>query len=355
MNKAKANNHLYLWLLAVTFALLAGCATHPVDKRDTVSISKAEPASGVGLKDQLESLVSGLRPGERVAVSVIYHELTGDITRLGDHWRDRIENSLIRMGVNVVARRDVPIVVEDTEVYGGLNGGLETLLQRAGADVVVSGSYLLEDEENGKQFITLSLRATRVADGGRVGVATTRALLNPSYERLHYEVLDNVWKAKVMDIVSEDEQNGPVLSARLDRDPPCYPPGVPANLTVETEPGVHLYIFDIAADNTVTIVYPNGFLKDIPLPSGRFVFPPPEFQGRMDLVFYPLKPGTLNHEYLKIVASRTPIDFSFLPCSENRMYYGKDGGDLKRLLDKLRATKGWSQVLLSYGVGAGCD
>ncbi len=72
-------------------------------------------------------------------------------------------------------------------------------------------------------------------------------------------------------------------------------------------------------------------------------------------MFYPLKDDELCHESIKVIVSRKPIDFSFLPVPEDQVYAGASGGDMKKVLEALRAATDWNETVLSYWVGPGCD
>jgi len=86
-----------------------------------------------------------------------------------------------------------------------------------------------------------------------------------------------------------DGSSGPRLTARLDRNPPCYPAGAEVTLQIGAEAGAYLYILNIAADNTVTLNYPNRYLPDRALAGGDFRFPPADLP-QLKLLLYPL-PG----------------------------------------------------------------
>jgi hypothetical protein len=74
----------------------------------------------------------------------------------------------------------------------------------------------------------------------------------------------------------------------------------------------------------------------------------------VQLVFYPLEKGRFCREAIKVVASRRPLDFSFLPVPEDTIYSGARGGDMLRMLDVLKNARGWRDVVVPYGVGDNC-
>ncbi|EFK11047.1 conserved hypothetical protein [delta proteobacterium NaphS2] len=305
---------------------------------------------------QIEKITERMRKGESAAVSPIYEEKSGDITALGDRWRTRVEACLSDHGVVVKTRKDLGLLQDEMEMFGS---GARSILDHAEADVVATGTYVVEYRTVGsgkKPEIHLVIKALRVRDGTVVGTIIYREGLSAGWEHQASLKKGNVYHRGIEAIAPDARsQNRPEIKARMDRKPPCYPPGVPAVISVETEPGVHLYILGVAADYTVSLFYPNRRTRDQPLPSGTFRFPPPALAGDVQLVFYPLKQDELCHESIKIIVSRKPMDFSFLPIPEDHVYAGARGGDMKKVLEVLRTAHDWNEVVLSYWVGAGCE
>jgi len=334
-------NSLRKCVLLFVFILGAGCV-----QVQPVPVSR-------GFLDEVGRISANLSPGERVAVSWVYDAKTGDITGLGDQWRDRIETGLRDSGVRVVARQEIGFLIEDAESFGkGADEG--RLWANSGADVLVSGSYTLTPKPDGGAAIGLTIKAVRIKEGSLLASINRQDTLGKGWQMLASRVKGNVFHQKIETAVGAGA-NGPKLKARLDRDPPCYRPGTQAKMTIDTEPGVHLYLLNLAADNSVTLLYPNRLLPDQPLPSGRFVFPPPSIADDLQLVFYPLERGKFCQESIKVVASRRPLAFSYLPVPENQVFTGARGGDMKKMLDTLQNAFGWSEVVVSYGVGESCE
>jgi hypothetical protein len=233
---------------------------------------------------------------------------------------------------------------------GGVDEG--DIWRNSGAEVMVSGSYTIHQSPRGEAIIALTVKALRVADTTLLKSVNWQDRLGPGWQRLSSQVKGNAFQ-RTLASATDSGGDRPTLSARLDRDPPCYPAGSPAKVEVETEPGVHLYLFNLAADNTVTLLYP-GRLPDQPLPARTFVFPPPALARDLQLLFYPLEDGRFCQESIKVVASRKPLDFSFLPVPVNQMYAGAQGGEIKKIRDVLENATDWRDVVLSYGVGGEC-
>jgi hypothetical protein len=301
------------------------------------------------------ALVKNLKAGTRVAVAEIYDGDSGDVTNLSMLWRDRVEQGIRGQGISVVARvQDLIIVNEDNETYGE---NVYEELNKAGAEVVVSGRYYIHRASGPghADVIELQLRATRISGRQFVGSAQSKHDLLRGWQSRAAKVWHNVYSG-ALEAVANSEQRGPKLKATLNRDPACYPAGGEAVITLESEVGSHLYIINIAADQTATLLYPNRHMPDKPLATPSFEFPPlPSRQsGDMRLELYPLG-NRDTRESLKVVASRNPLDFSFLPQPENEVFIGAKGGDMQAMLQLLNKAEDWSDELLEYYVGPGCE
>jgi hypothetical protein len=301
----------------------------------------------------------GEKDNRSVAIAAFSDGNTGDVTALGDYFRDRIEEAVVKSGFTGIPRRDVPVLLDESSVSVKIFNE---------ADLVITGRYYIQGDER-NQTVELQLRALDTKTGKLAGAYGHKVDLPENWRETASIVRSNIHLLSIESLTSNSAA-APKLSARLDRAsaltqgvappltqgvaPPCYPSGAEAKIIVETEPKLHLYILGIAADNTVTIFYPNKYMTDKPLNAEKFVFPPPEHKGAVSLHFYPIEKDKQARESIKVVVSRTPLDFSFLPVPENEIFTGAKGGDLKRVLDVLRAAKDLSETTLRYSVGPGC-
>ena len=266
----------------------------------------------------------------------------------------RIERDFKEQGYQVKARRDMVILLEDAESFG--TGTKESeIWERAGVDVVVCGSYSVNrgTDSDEKAVVTVNVKAYRKQTADLVEAYVIEETLEPGWIRLAAKVHGNVHKKNFETVVGTGS-NTPDLEAELDRDPACYPPNTPARIFVETEEGVHVYIFNIAADNTVSLLYPNQLMPDQPLASDHFAFPPQSLSERVKLLLSPLKPDESCREAFKIIASEEKMDFSFLPIPMNRIYKGSEGGKIKQLTNTLEEYDNFSTATLTYWVGSRC-
>ncbi len=336
-------------LFIIMFLFLAGgCATGPsaTDAGGVKATAAQQGGSPPGSADNMEALLGELPRGSAIAISQIYDGENGDITALGDRLRDRIETSLISKRFVVVPRRDLIIMMNEKELGEGKAPEIKDL--EAGA--VISGRYYLTSGDKGAAEV--HLRLLSLAENKAIGAVSFRETLPGDWHRLVSSIRGNIYHKGVEQVSAAG--GGPSLSASLDRNPACYPTGASVRISLKTERGIHIYIFNLAADNTVTLLHPNRLIPDAPIPVGDFEFPPPALSKNLGLAVYPLKPDETSHEAFKIVASRKPLNFSFLPIPENEIYAGARGERIEKVLDILKNAGQWSEATLGYWVGPNC-
>jgi len=314
--------------------------------------------SGETYTSKIQAIANQINSDERVSVSWIYEEKTGNITLLGNRWRDATERAMRENGVQVVSRQEIGFLIDDIDAFGiGLSE--KDIWQQAGADVIVSGKYTITHVYRADKkipYISLTIKALRVKDSSLIQTITWSEPATSDWVALHTSVRGNVFYKKLEKVVdSRDSGNKPKLDASLNLDPPCYKPGEAAKITIRTEPGVHIYLFNLVADQTVTLLYPNSILPDQPLTASDFVFPPAALSERLQLFLYPLGNQPLTNESIKVVASRHKLDFSFLPIPVNQIYAGASGGDINRMRAVLDEAWDWQQEVLTYWVGSECQ
>jgi len=308
------------------------------------------PVGHDSFENELLKISSDLQPGESVAVSWFYDQGNGDVTTLGNQWRDRTEAALKNAGLTVKVRQDIGFIIDDQESFGPSRSESE-IWQEAGADIIISAAYQINRSNSAE--INLTIKAMRANDVTLVKIINWSEPLGHNGLQQAIEIKGNVFHRSLETVVGPAEDK-PSLNARLDRSPACYPTGGRASITIDSEPDIHLYILNMAADNTVTLVYPNSRLPDKPQPGSTFVFPPPSLASSMELQLYPLSNEQVTQESFKIVASKHPLDFSFLPLPENEIFIGAKGGNMKEMLGVLKQAKQWNEKSLNYWVGQQC-
>lgn len=220
------------------------------------------------------TLLSQLAKDKPVAVSIIYDESTGDITQLGNRFRDDIEIALKKRGYDVKPRKDLVTIIDDAEITGDMNAE-RNIWKKAGAGYVVNGSYtvLWDDITDHTVKVRITTKAFAVADTALAdGDTTVVTMKAPEVQALSEKVLGNHFQNQFKSLGSQDasKANTPRLTVRMDRFNRCYRPGQRATLHVRTEKGIYLYIFCLSCDGNVILIYPNRYQDNQPLTTGRF-------------------------------------------------------------------------------------
>ena len=228
--------------------------------------------------------------------------------------------------------------------------------RNSGSDYLLTGHYYISKNignnngNPGKNSIELHLKLLRVKDQKLAAADLWTAWLEKGWQQRYAIVRGNVYQ-KAIEVVSSGSDRS---KATLDRKNPCYPAAASISLQISSEAGAHIYILNIAADNSVTLNYPNRYLKDKGLTASEFRFPPPEIPG-MRLQVYPLPDDNPSREAFKIIASYKAIDFSFLKVPDGQIFAGAAATELKEVLAVLKKAPAFSEVTLPYLVGSGCE
>ena len=301
---------------------------------------------------QVQELFEQVPENTKIAVSVVYDGTSGEVTALGDYWRDRIEVAIDHKKFIVSPRKDMVVLFNEHDIRSATKTG-ETFDKEPdlGVQIAISARYYILKGHPDK--IELQIRALDLVENKIVESVSIEEKLPVEWVRMASRIHSNVYQQK-FESLNPFESSGLTLSARLDQDPACYPAGSHMKIIVENEAAVHLYVFNLAADGTVTILFPNKFMPDSFWPKRYFVFPPSDLPENLILKVEPLHQNETTRESIKIVASKKPMDFGFLPIPLNHIYAGAKGGDLSKLLEVLSQSNGWAEVTLDYWVGADC-
>jgi hypothetical protein len=327
--------------------LLAAC--HP---------ATLETVSGVNTFENVvcDMVADKVKSGESVAVIAFYDGVRGDYTALGDQWRGRAESALAGSGVEVKASRDMGLILNSLETTDRDFNESE-VWRNSGSDYLLAGCYYIEKKVGKEEadYLELQLKLLRVCDQKVVGGEPWRIRLEGNWQQKIAVIRGNIYQ-KAIEVIGPDldrAESRPQLVAELDRKPPCYPTASGASLKIKSEAGVYLYILNISADRSVTIVYPNRYLKGKALVSADFRFPPPDLPD-MRLELYPMPNDDPSREAFKVIASYKSLNFSFLKVPDGQIFAGAEAAALKEVLAVLQKASGWSEVTLPYVVGRGC-
>ena len=107
--------NLLLKLAVALFCIVSFCA---MSSCSAPFSSGGANAFWGGFSSEIGEISKALRPGEAVAVSYIYDTESGNVTELGNLYRDKTETALADDGVTVKPRRDLALIIEDVESHG---------------------------------------------------------------------------------------------------------------------------------------------------------------------------------------------------------------------------------------------
>jgi len=301
----------------------------------------------------IDPIIEKINFDETVAISWIYDAKNGNITALGNIWRDRVAKGLKDHDIRIKGRKDVVLLIDDMESFG--SGKAEKdIWEKAGADIVVTGTYRIICKGGDAGKILLYLKALRIEDAELIASSEWAETLGPDWRPLASNIRGNVYQKKFQTIIApENIKKQPFLSARLNSSKASYQAGDNGQIHIQTDPGAYLYLFNLTADNTVTLLYPNRYCKGAPIVGKEFVFPK-ECAKDIELEFYPLNPDEICRESVVVVASTEKLDFSFVPFQSNDIYHWGRGEDIKKIYNILQQFDCWNKVSLNYTVGPAC-
>ena len=333
-----------MFLASLLFSACTPATLETVSATKTFSSAVCEMAAG------------RVKPGESIGVVAFYDGTSGDYTALGDQWRGRVTGILAENNFKVKAVRDMELIIDVME-RADRDFSESDFWRKSGSNYLIAGNYYLTRGKGAgaDDYIELNLKLLRVKDQQVAGACQWRTRLQPGWQTKSATIRGNKYQ-KAIEVIGPgvNRTPGPPLTAVLDRKNPCYPAGADVSIKIKSAAGVYLYILNVAADNSVTINYPNAYLTGKPLVSAEFVFPPPELPN-LSLELYPLPDENPSREAFKIIASYKPLDFSFLKVPDGQIYAGAKAAELKKVLAVLQKATGWREVTLPYLVGRGCN
>jgi len=298
-------------------------------------------------------VVPVLAPGQSVAVTRFFDEHTGDVTALGERWRDQIEMVLQERGMNVKARKDLGLIVDEMMTFGRGTDG-RTGYEDSGADFVAGGSYAILEGKSGPPGARLTVKIFHVVDGSLVMARSGEVDLPADWAKLTAESTGNAYHGHLDRMDSQLDNSQLPVHAKLDREDACYPPGASAQVQVKTEPDNHIYILHLLADHTAHLLYPNEHLPDQPHPTGKMEFPPQALRHVIPFNVHPLADGTTCEQGVKVIVSRSPIDFPAVAGEERRASFILHRENLREAVSAIAKKQDWNEASIDYWVGPDC-
>ncbi|MBF0226972.1 MAG: hypothetical protein HQK76_16125 [Desulfobacterales bacterium] len=305
------------------------------------------------IKKEISDLATSIPAGKRISVPNSYDSNTGEVNGLGCYLRDKIESSIDTEKYHLVPREDLVIFFDEKEfdMHNKVNVDSQKNTEKIDSDIAIASRYyFIKNEEN---IVELEIRVLDLKSERRKILNSRSCIVSipDNYQDMICQKKGNIYKSGLENI-STNSRNKPKLSGNLNKN--CYEDYEQMSVNIKTEKGVYLYIFNLAADHTVTILYPNVYMPSEPLSIEKFEFPPKKNPNIKYISVSSLPDEDSSKESIKIVASKIKMDFSFLPVPINSYYAGAKGGDIKKMLDVLKTNQEWSEIDIPYIVGKDC-
>lgn len=171
-----------------------------------------------------------------------------------------------------------------------------------------------------------------------------RDRLNPNLYRVRLKVL-------VRPLYPKEDKS---LRVRVDLEKSHFSPGEEIHIYYQVDSDCYIYIFSIAADNSVTLLLPNSLLPDnfVRANAGQ-VFPPKGSAIRLQAIPLPDFAAKVSQERIKVIATRVPeIILHGFKEGIFRVYDAKSTGlvgDLARKLNQIDPAD-WGEAVRTYTI-----
>ena len=165
----------------------------------------------------------------------------------------------------------------------------------------------------------------------------------------------NLYRVKLKALVRPmlPEEEGLAIKLALSRD--ALKEGDQIQIYYQVNADSYVYIFSIAADNSVTLLFPNALLKDnlVKANVGQ-IFPPKGCSIHLEAMCLPEMKNRLSHEKVKIIATRRREILLEKGFQEGIFQVYDAGstalvGDLARKLNQIDAAD-WGEALKTYTI-----
>lgn len=148
-------------------------------------------------------------------------------------------------------------------------------------------------------------------------------------------------------------EKGEGLSVRLNLSKADLAEGETVSIFYQAAQDCHVYLFSVAADGSVTLLFPNALQKENFTKAGRaYTFPEPGSPIRLQAAFLPGSREQTAEERIKLIATRKPEALLPLGFQEGlfRTYDARSTGminDLVRRLSRMDPTE-WTEATAVY-------
>lgn len=270
--------------------------------------------------DFVSELKSKVSPKKcEVAVSYIYDADTYNLTLYGNLIRDNLETFLTKNGFDVAPRKDIAILLEDMSAEN-----MDIFDLKAG--VLLLGCYYRFFLKNDYK-IRLVLKAYYIKDKKIILVKSYKKRLSTQELEMFAKVKGNIKRQKIG-----------AVSNLVTLNKNCFNRGDKAYIRIKTSPGKYIYLFNIAADGSVTRIYPTSFFNKNPISGNFFEFPPRDTRD-FSVQMYPLPAQPISYESFVVVWSNGPVNTKNFKVPEGKIISGKEATPSQRLYKLLNKSQ----------------
>lgn len=164
----------------------------------------------------------------------------------------------------------------------------------------------------------------------------------------------NLYRVKLKALIEPVyPEKGEGLSLKLSLSKSVLKEGEETKVLYQANSDCYIYIFSIAADGSVTLLFPNSMNKDNSVKAGKaFEFPPADSNIKLQAQFLPGFKGSKAEEKIKIIATKQKEDIIPLGFQEGmfRVYDAKSTGMISDLVKRLNqlAPSDWTEATAVY-------
>lgn len=164
----------------------------------------------------------------------------------------------------------------------------------------------------------------------------------------------NLYKVKLKALIEPVyPEKGEGLSLKLSLSKSVLKEGEETKVLYQANSDCYIYIFSIAADGSVTLLFPNSMNKDNSVKAGKaFEFPPADSNIKLQAQFLPGFKGSKAEEKIKVIATRQKEDIIPLGFQEGvfKVYDAKSTGMISDLVKRLNqlAPFDWTEATAVY-------
>ncbi len=164
----------------------------------------------------------------------------------------------------------------------------------------------------------------------------------------------NLYKVKIRAMIEPVyPEKGDGLSLKLSLSKSTIKEGEEVKIFYQANSDCYVYLFSVAADGSVTLLFPNSINKDNGVKAGKaYEFPPEDSEIKLQAQFLPGFTGNKAEEKIKVIATKQKEDIIPLGFQEGafKVYDAKSTGMISDLVKRLNqlAPSDWTEATAVY-------